>query len=91
MPGPIVVRQVAGMLARRIICHVREQEHLPIGARFGMIKFGSSTELILGHLTEVALQVAVGQRVKAGHTVLAMIAPLDPLPVTTTATQPTNS
>ena len=47
IPGPIEVRQVAGVLARRIVCHVAADQHMPIGARFGLIKFGSRTELII--------------------------------------------
>ena len=71
MPGPIVVRQVAGMLARRIICHVREQEQMPIGARFGMIKFGSRTELIFPRRSGTEIIVKPGEKVRAGLTVLA--------------------
>ncbi len=71
MPGPIVVRQVAGMLARRIICHVREQEQLPIGARFGMIKFGSRTELIFPRRSGTEIIVKPGEKVRAGLTVMA--------------------
>ncbi len=85
----IGVRQIAGKIARRIVCRLTVGDRVEAGQRFGMIKFGSSTELILGHRTEVALQVAVDQRVKAGLTVLAMVAPRDPLPVTTTAASPT--
>lgn len=71
MPGPIVVRQVAGMLARRIICHVREQEQMPIGARFGMIKFGSRTELIIPRRSGTEIMVKPGDKVRAGLTVIA--------------------
>jgi len=85
----IGVRQIAGKIARRIVCRLKVGDRVEAGQRFGMIKFGSSTELILGHRTEVALRVAVGQRVKAGVTVLAMIAPVEPLSVTTTAVSPT--
>lgn len=70
MPGPIVVRQVAGMLARRIICHVREQEQLAIGARFGMIKFGSRTELIIPRRSSTEIMVKPGDKVRAGLTVM---------------------
>ncbi len=87
----IGVRQIAGKIARRIVCQLKVGDRVEAGQRFGMIKFGSSTELILGRRTEVALQVAVGQRVKAGLTVLAMIAPLNPDPVTTTAVSPTQA
>ena len=87
----IGVRQIAGKIARRIVCRLKVGDRVDAGQRFGMIKFGSSTELILGNRTEVALHVAVGQRVKAGLTVLATIAPLDAEPVTTAAPSPTQA
>ena len=71
MPGPIEVRQVAGKVARRIICHARANEHLPIGHRFGMIKFGSRTELIFPRLDTTELCVKVGDKTRAGLTILA--------------------
>ena len=71
MPGPIVVRQVAGMIARRIICHVQEQERMSIGARFGIIKFGSRTELIFPRLSGTEIMVKPGDKVRAGMTVMA--------------------
>lgn len=71
MPGPVVVRQVAGMLARRIICHATEGQHLPAGARFGMIKFGSRTELILPRRADTEIRVKIGDKVRAGLTVVA--------------------
>jgi phosphatidylserine decarboxylase len=71
MPGPVVVRQVAGMLARRIICHVQAGQHLPIGDRFGMIKFGSRTELIIPRRAGTEIKVQVGDNVKAGLTIVA--------------------
>ena len=71
MPGPIVVRQVAGLLARRIICHARKDQRLPIGTRFGLIKFGSRTELIIPRLRGTEILVTMGQKVRAGLTVVA--------------------
>jgi len=68
--GPVVVRQVAGLVARRIICHAREGQDWTMGARFGLIKFGSRTELILPHTTDTEVHVVVGQKVRAGLTVL---------------------
>ena len=66
-----VVRQVAGVLARRIICHARADEHLLMGARFGMIKFGSRTELIIPRHKNTEIKVGVGDKVKAGLTIVA--------------------
>ena len=47
IPGPVVVRQVSGLIARRIICHAKPETKLVCGERFGLIKFGSRTELIV--------------------------------------------
>ncbi len=68
------VRQIAGALARRIVCWVSPGEALSRGQQFGMIKLGSRTELTLprdGHLTVLA---RLGQKVYAGTTVLAQYA-----------------
>jgi phosphatidylserine decarboxylase len=67
-----IVRQIAGAIARRIVCWVRPGDSLARGARFGMIKLGSRTELILpagNH--ELEIHVQIGQHVKAGHSVIA--------------------
>jgi phosphatidylserine decarboxylase len=72
--GPAIgVRQIAGKIARRIVCDLRQGDRLRRGGRFGMIKFGSSTELILprSHVAEV--HVRPGDRVKGGLTVLATL------------------
>ena len=71
MPGPVVVRQVAGLVARRIICHAKATERYSIGARFGMIKFGSRTELIIPRLESTEIKVGIGDKVKAGLTIMA--------------------
>jgi phosphatidylserine decarboxylase len=67
----MVVRQIAGLFARRIVCDLRPGEVIERGAKFGMIKLGSRTELILPAAPELAVNVAVGQKVQAGSTVLA--------------------
>ena len=71
MPGPLEVRQIAGVLARRIICHAAVDQHLPTGARFGLIKFGSRAELIIPRLPDTEIRVSVGDNVRAGLTVVA--------------------
>lgn len=71
MPGPIEVRQVAGLVARRIICNVKVGEHMPIGYRFGLIKFGSRTEVIIPRRPETQIAVQVGDKVHGGLTILA--------------------
>ncbi len=65
------VRQVSGAIARRIVCPLKPGCQLQRGERFGMIKFGSTTELILPRPDEVAVRVRVGEQVRGGLTVLA--------------------
>lgn len=66
-----VVVQVAGLLARRIICYAREGDFLPRGQRFGLILFGSRVDLYLPLCFEP--KVAVGQKARAGLTVLGVL------------------
>jgi phosphatidylserine decarboxylase len=65
----IVVRQVVGVLARRIVCRVSEGEYLERGQKVGLMKFGSRMDVFLP--PEMELLVSVGQRVVGGETVLA--------------------
>jgi phosphatidylserine decarboxylase len=67
----LVVRQIAGLFARRIVCNLRSGEELERGQQFGMIKLGSRTELILPAEPELEITVAVGDRVRAGSTIMA--------------------
>jgi phosphatidylserine decarboxylase len=66
---PVVFRQVVGVLARRIVCRVREGEHLERGDRVGLMKFGSRMDVFLP--MEAQLLVKVGEHVVGGETVLA--------------------
>jgi phosphatidylserine decarboxylase len=66
----LTVRQISGAIARRIVCDLRPGEVLARGQKFGMIKFGSRTELILPKTQDLKLEVKVGDRVKAGSTVI---------------------
>ena len=61
--------QIAGLIARRIVCYVREGQPVGAGERFGMIRFGSRLDVYLPD--GVAPLVAVGQTAIAGETVLA--------------------
>jgi len=65
------VRQITGAIARRIVCWARPGTHLQKGAQFGMIKLGSRTELTLAESPGLTLKATVGQKVRAGSTVLA--------------------
>jgi len=67
----IVVRQVVGVLARRIVCRVVEGQDLVRGERIGLMKFGSRMDVFLP--TDAELHVSVGQHVVAGETVLAVL------------------
>ena len=67
----IVVRQIAGAIARRIVCALRPGEVADRGERFGMIKLGSRTELIVSDDGSLSIEVEVGQKVKAGKTIVA--------------------
>ena len=60
------VRQVSGAIARRIVCPLAEGDRLERTQRYGMIKFGSTTELIVRDRDGVEPQVAVGDRVRGG-------------------------
>jgi phosphatidylserine decarboxylase len=67
----LVVRQISGAIARRIVCDLRPGEVIPRGHAFGMIKLGSRTELILPAEEGLEVKVCVGQKVKAGETIVA--------------------
>jgi phosphatidylserine decarboxylase len=67
--GRLGVVQIAGLVARRIVCFVREGDVLDAGERFGLIRFGSRLDVYLPR--GVAPKVAEGQRMVAGETVLA--------------------
>lgn len=67
----IAVVQVAGLIARRIVCWAGKGDSLARGERFGLIRFGSRVDLYLPQ--QVQLEVTVGQKVRAGETVLGYI------------------
>ncbi len=66
--GPMVVRQIAGMVARTIVCRAEVGASFQAGQRFGMIKFGSGTELVVPKQEGLKVLVKVGDNVKAGLT-----------------------
>jgi phosphatidylserine decarboxylase len=67
-----VVKQIAGLIARRIICYKRAGDEAALGERIGLIKFGSRVDVLLGPEWDIA--VRAGQRVLAGESVVARIA-----------------
>jgi phosphatidylserine decarboxylase len=60
--------QIAGILARRIVCWKRKGERVECGERFGMIKFGSRTDLLMP--PEIEIVVKVGMHVRGGETII---------------------
>jgi phosphatidylserine decarboxylase len=67
----IVVRQIVGALARRIVCRTREGDVVHAGDRFGVMKFGSRMDVFLPR--SATLHVKVGQTVRGGITLLATL------------------
>jgi phosphatidylserine decarboxylase len=65
----IVFKQIAGLIARRIVFNFREGDKVERGQRVGLIKFGSRTDIILP--AEAEIRVKTGQRVKGGSSILA--------------------
>ena len=68
----IVVRQIVGVLARRIVCRTKEGARVKAGERFGVMKFGSRMDVFLP--TDASIRVAVGEKVVGAVTVLAELA-----------------
>ena len=68
-----VVKQIVGLIARRIIFTASKGDVLPRGARMGMIKFGSRTELIIPKWLEPQVQVKEGDAVRGAATVVAKL------------------
>lgn len=64
-------KQIAGLLARRIVCNLKAGDRVERGQRMGLIKFGSRVDVLLP--AEVSLKVKTGSRVKGGSTVLAEV------------------
>jgi phosphatidylserine decarboxylase len=63
--------QIAGLVARRIVCHLREGQTVAAGERFGLIRFGSRAEIWMPAGTRIG--VTLGQRVVAGQTILGQM------------------
>ncbi|UCC97719.1 MAG: phosphatidylserine decarboxylase family protein [Phycisphaerales bacterium] len=69
-PDRLIVRQISGAIARRIVCQTAAGRELAGGEKFGMIKFGSRTELYVPAREDVKCLVRIGDKVKAGQTAL---------------------
>ena len=67
----VTVVQIAGVVARRIVCRVGSGDKLAAGQRFGMIRFGSRTDCYMPRTTEVT--VRIGESVRGGQTVIGVL------------------
>jgi phosphatidylserine decarboxylase len=67
----VVCTQIAGIVARRIVCWNKVGDELELGQKYGLIKFSSRTDLLMPHAVDV--KVAVGDRVVGGETVIATL------------------
>ncbi len=70
----MIVRQITGAIARRIVCWLKPGDEMSRGEQFGMIKLGSRTELVLPAEEGLEIRVRLGDKVKAGTSVLAAYA-----------------
>ena len=68
----LLVIQITGFIARRIVDWIKIGEYLPQGNTFGLIKFGSCTELVIP-ADQVSIHVTVGDKVKGGKTIIGVI------------------
>lgn len=67
----VLVNQITGFLARRIVCNARKNSNLALGEKYGMIKFGSCVELFIP--TNTTLKVSTGDRVKALSSIIGVM------------------
>jgi phosphatidylserine decarboxylase len=79
----VIFKQIAGLIARRIVFNFKVGDHVACGERVGLIKFGSRVDVLFDR--DAAIQVKLGDRVKGGATVLAV------LPVAQPAAQPVHA
>jgi phosphatidylserine decarboxylase len=70
--GPVVVRQIVGILARRIVCRLTVGEQVTAGQRFGVMKFGSRIDMFVP--LSAAIAATVGDKVVGGETIIARLA-----------------
>lgn len=74
----LIVKQIAGTVARRIVCRIKEGDQVKIGERFGMIKFGSRVEIFLPE--KIKVLVKLNQKVRAGETIIGTYEVYHPWP-----------
>jgi len=71
----VVCTQIAGILARRIVCRAKAGDNLTVGEKFGLIKFSSRTDVLMP--PDATLAVRIGDKVKGGETILGRLASSD--------------
>lgn len=69
--GRVVVKQIVGFVARRIVCDVQEGDQVHAGQKFGLIRFGSRVDVIVS--AHATIKVKTGDRVKGGETILGVM------------------
>lgn len=67
----ILFIQIAGLIARRIVCWLKKDDYVEMGQRFGLIRFGSRVDVYLPG--DVDIRVSRGQKVKGGESILALL------------------
>jgi phosphatidylserine decarboxylase len=65
----VVVKQIAGILARRIVCRVKTGDRVSAGERFGLIRFGSRVDILIP--PDFTVHVRLGQHIRGGESVIA--------------------
>ena len=71
----IAVKQIAGQIARRIVCDLKEGAEVRRGQAFGMIKFGSRTEIFIPKSANFRVRVKLRHHLKGGQTVIGTLEP----------------
>jgi phosphatidylserine decarboxylase len=69
----VVVKQIVGLIARRIVCWAKEGDQLERGQRFGLIRFGSRVDILVPEDTQI--KVKEGDMVAGGETIIGYLAP----------------
>src|SRR5207253_7471430 len=67
----VIVRQIVGVLARRVVCRIGSGAHVHAGDRFGIMKFGSRMDVFLP--PTATIRVKVGDLVRGGETIIAVL------------------
>ncbi len=67
----VLVKQIAGLIARRIVCYAKSGDKIDIGERYGLIRFGSRVDIFLPK--DVDLKVKVGDRIKGARDIIAVL------------------